>query len=530
MPVDTSAELSPNDSPFQSPTSPLQAINPPPVNSISAPAAAESMNAPPAGQTPTSPSATPEPNPIPTATMQLSDTGSNLELQIQRIIEREVQNAVAKAMDAMLPTIAPHFTVSSPSSVASANGTTNETVVIPRPDLTNNTATSDPSTVASSTSHLATNIMSQPQSSTVTLSDAPASKLVNIRKRLQDLDQKLAPKSVKLTDIARIHEHLAVIHDPNSKLEQLYGEYYDLLWSIPVSERSKEEKNALKQFEIGSLPSHRSIDSRVNFRMWMHELLYFKLKYYIPDLIIGAVIKPAAQKTQDTKIIQAARVALQTLEDSPIINWQVLVDLLTHLDKKPNIYSLEAQVESQLNSDDYIITKVSALHGLINLQKHDVNVRQWIFIWKLILDKLPSLMEQVLATTTSTSVRSTLGEINYTPKESLHKLNYQQAEDFISIWDITIVALKEKVMLSKPFDESDSSTTTSKSTANSQSSSTNKTTNTKSNNRSGLQCTCCGRKFHTADKCRILATLINAHKVTYKDGKYTSFYGKTTYK
>ena len=529
MPVDTSAELSPNDSPFQSPTSPLQAINPPPVNSISAPAAAESMNAPPAGQTPTSPLATPEPNPIPTATMQLSDTGLNLELQIQRIIEREVQNAVAKAMDAMLPTIAPHFTVSSPSSVASANGTTNETVVIPRPDLTNNTATSDPSTVALSTSHLATNIMSQPQSSTVTLSDAPASKLVTIKKRLQDLDQKLAPKSVKLTDIARIHEHLAVIHDPNSKLEQLYGEYYDLLWSIPVSERSKEEKNALKQFEIGSLPSHRSIDSRVNFRMWMHELLYFKLKYYIPDLIIGAVIKPAAQKTQDTKIIQAARVALQTLEDLPIINWQVLVDLLTHLDKKPNIYSLEAQVESQLNSDDYIITKVSALHGLINLQKHDVNVRQWIFIWKLILDKLPSLMEQVLATTTSTLVRSTLGEINYTPKESLHKLNYQQAEDFISIWDITIVALKEKVMLLKPFDESDSSTTTSKSTANSQSSSTNKTTNTKSNNRSGLQCTCCGRKFHTADKCRILATLVNEHKVKHKDGNYTSFDGRTTY-
>ena len=432
-------------------------------------------------------------------------------------------------MSAMLPTIAPHFTVSSPSSVASANGTTNETVVIPRPDLTDNTVTSAPSTVALSTSHLATNIMSQPQSSTVTLSDAPASKLVNIRKRLQDLDQKLAPKSVKLTDIARIHEHLAVIHDPNSKLEQLYGEYYDLLWSIPVSERSKEEKNALKQFEIGSLPSHRSIDSRVNFRMWMHELLYFKLKYYIPDLIIGAVIKPAAQKTQDTKIIQAARVALQTLEDLPIINWQVLVDLLTHLDKKPNIYSLEAQVESQLNSDDYIITKVSALHGLINLQKHDVNVRQWIFIWKLILDKLPSLMEQVLATTTSTLVRSTLGEINYTPKESLHKLNYQQAEDFISIWDITIVALKEKVMLLKPFDESDSSTTTSKSTANSQSSSTNKTTNTKSNNRSGLQCTCCGRKFHTADKCRILATLVNEHKVKHKDGNYTSFDGRTTY-
>ena len=98
---------------------------------------------------------------------------SEFEFQIQRIIEREVQNAVAKAMDAMLPTIAPHFTVSSPSSVASANGTTNETVVIPRPDLTDNTVTSAPSTVALSTSHLATNIMSQPQSSTFTLSDAP---------------------------------------------------------------------------------------------------------------------------------------------------------------------------------------------------------------------------------------------------------------------------------------------------------------------------------------------------------------------
>ena len=117
-----------------------------------------------------------------------------MEFQIQRIIEREIQKAVAKAMSAMLPTIAPNFTVSSPSSVASANGTTNETVVIPRPDLTDNTVTSAPSTVALSTSHLATNIMSQPQSSTVTLSDAPASKLVTIRKRLQDLDQKLAPK------------------------------------------------------------------------------------------------------------------------------------------------------------------------------------------------------------------------------------------------------------------------------------------------------------------------------------------------
>ena len=146
------------------------------------------MNAPPAGQTPTSPLATLKPNPIPTATIQLSDTGLNLEFQIQRIIEREIQKAVAKAMSAMLPTIA-NFTVSSPSSVASANGTTNETVVIPRPDLTDNTVTSAPSTVALSTSHLATNIMSQPQSSTVTLSDAPASKLVTIRKRLQDLDQ-----------------------------------------------------------------------------------------------------------------------------------------------------------------------------------------------------------------------------------------------------------------------------------------------------------------------------------------------------
>ena len=114
------------------------------------------------------------------------------------------------------------------------------------------------------------------------------------------------------------------------------------------------------------------------------------------------------------------------------------------MDKKPNIYSLEAQVESQLNSDDYIITKVSALHGLINLQKHDVNVRQWIFIWKLILDKLHLLWNKCYLTHNIHSGQSTLGEINYTPKESLHKLNYQQAEDFISIWDITIVALKEK--------------------------------------------------------------------------------------
>ena len=78
---------------------------------------------------------------------------------------------------------------------------------------------------------------------------------------------KISTKSVKLTDIAQIHEHLAVIHDPNSKIKQLYGEYYDLLWSISASERSKEEKNALKQFEIGSLPSYRTIDSRISFRM-----------------------------------------------------------------------------------------------------------------------------------------------------------------------------------------------------------------------------------------------------------------------
>ena len=100
MPANTSAELSPNDSPFQSPTSPLQAINPPPVNSISAPAAvtaADPMNAPPAGQTPTSPLATLKPNPIPTATIQLSDTGLNLEFQIQRIIEREIQKSCCKS-------------------------------------------------------------------------------------------------------------------------------------------------------------------------------------------------------------------------------------------------------------------------------------------------------------------------------------------------------------------------------------------------------------------------------------------------
>lgn len=220
-------------------------------------------------------------------------------------------------MSAMLPTIAPNFTVSSPSSVASANGTTNETVVIPRPDLTDNTVTSAPSTVALSTSHLATNIMSQPQSSTFTLSDAPASKLVTIRKRLQDLDQKLAPKSVKLTDIARIHEHLAVIHDPNSKIKQLYGEYYDLLWSISASERSKEEKNALKQFEIGSLPSYRTIDSRISFRMWLNEVLYHKLKYFVPDLIIWGPYKTSWRKKKKRKkknsgyqgFIQAARVA-----------------------------------------------------------------------------------------------------------------------------------------------------------------------------------------------------------------------------
>ena len=100
MSANTSAELSPNDSPFQSPTSPLQAINPPPVNSISAPAAvaaADPMNAPPAGPTPTSPLATPKPNPIPTATIQLLDTGLNLEFQIQRIIEREIQKSCCKS-------------------------------------------------------------------------------------------------------------------------------------------------------------------------------------------------------------------------------------------------------------------------------------------------------------------------------------------------------------------------------------------------------------------------------------------------
>lgn len=156
MPADTSAELSPNDSLFHSPASPLQVINPPPVNSISAPAVATPMSAPPAGQNPISPLANPESNPILTASTQLAGTGLNLELQLQRVIEREVQKAVAKAMSALLPTIAPNFTVLSLSSVASVNGTTNETVVIPRPYLTQNTITSRPSTVSSSTSNLVT--------------------------------------------------------------------------------------------------------------------------------------------------------------------------------------------------------------------------------------------------------------------------------------------------------------------------------------------------------------------------------------
>ena len=56
MPANTSADSSPNDCSFHSPASPLQAINPPPVNSILAPAAvaaADPMNAPPAGHFPT---------------------------------------------------------------------------------------------------------------------------------------------------------------------------------------------------------------------------------------------------------------------------------------------------------------------------------------------------------------------------------------------------------------------------------------------------------------------------------------------
>ena len=66
-----------------------------------------------------------------------------------------------------------------------------------------------------------------------------------------------------------------------------------------------------------------------------------------------------------------------------------------------------------------------------------------------------------------------------------------------------------------------------KSAANSQSSSTNKTTNTKSNNRSGYNAHVADASF--TDKCRILATLVNEHKVKHKDGNYTSFDGRTTY-
>ena len=117
-----------------------------------------------------------------------------------------------------------------------------------------------------------------------------------------------------MTDIARIHKHLAVIHDPNSKIKQLYGEYYDLLWSISASERSKEEKNALKQFEIGSLPSYRTIDSRISF-----EVLYHKLKYFVPDLIIWGPYKTSWRKKNSgyQGFIQAARVAPSNIKSFP---------------------------------------------------------------------------------------------------------------------------------------------------------------------------------------------------------------------
>ena len=59
-------------------------------------------------------------------------------------------------MSALLPTIAPNFTVSSPSSVASVNGTHKRNCRYPRPYMTQNTVTSRPSTVSSSTSNLVT--------------------------------------------------------------------------------------------------------------------------------------------------------------------------------------------------------------------------------------------------------------------------------------------------------------------------------------------------------------------------------------
>ena len=195
MSANTSAELSPNDSPFSPQLHHSKLLIPASQLNFgtSSSSSSRSNECSTCRSNPDFPLATPKPNPIPTATIQLLDTGLNLSSKFNELLNVKFKMPL-QAMDAMLPTIAPHFTVSSPSSVASANGTTNETVVIPRPDLTDNTVTSAPSTVALSTSHLATNIMSQPQSSTFTLSDAPASKLVTIRKRLQDLDQKLAPK------------------------------------------------------------------------------------------------------------------------------------------------------------------------------------------------------------------------------------------------------------------------------------------------------------------------------------------------
>lgn len=535
MPANTSEELSSNtDSPFHSPASPLQAINPPPVNSVSAPAAAP-QSTPTAGQTPTPSLAHPEPSPGLIATSTATASNLGLELQIQRVIDLEVQKAVAKAMSAMLPTMPPHFTVSSPSSVASTHGATNETVIIPRADTTQNTATSPlvnhpPSTVAPPPSTLVNNNLSQPQSTTAIIADDQKTKLIHTRNRIQVLDQQLATHRVKLTDIARINDHLLVLTNPNSKIEEKYGNYYESLWEIPYSMRTKDEKEALKRFDLASFPSYRNITSRIDFRMWLNELLYYKMQYFVPDLILGGLIQPAADKTLDNKIIQAARVAIQTLDDLPMINWQVLVDILIHLDRKVNIFSLETQLETHLNSSDYVITKISAIHGLVNLRKHDINIKQWLFIWKLIFEHLPSLMEHVLATTKSSTVRSTLGEINYTPRDALDKLTYQKAKDFIPVWDIAIVALKEKAMLLNPFEESDSISTSSKSTTASKSSSTTKNNATKPNNRSGLQCTCCGRKFHDADSCRILVTLIKDGKVKHKDGKYTSVDGKTNYK
>lgn len=441
-------------------------------------------------------------------------TVTMLDGDLQTLISDQVESAMAKMFEKFFPMMqhANGDNFHSPQSVTTTHASenqqlehTNSTVTIPRP-LSPNLPTAPPL-------HTVTTIPTVP---TVSPTKSSNHELADIRKQLLELDASLQANKVLATDVHIIDKKANIISNLENNMESQYIAYFHNFNKIPAANYSASEKVQLKNYQKSSFPSANAISNKDEFTAWLKETYFAKLEYYIPDRMFANVIKGAASKSNDFRIIEAAEVAVKYIDTTNSINWQVLFDIVEHLQQKPSIRGLEEQVLGELQSNHYPVTKIASLDCIISPIKENINISQWQYIIKTMLSHIPQPMSQVIATTKNIHVRSVFNEIQITPTENLNKLNYRDAQEFVPIWTSAIADLKRIVCLMTPDEQGAPNVTN-----------PGKTPKPRSKNQN--TCKCCGIRFHTVSQCRILKTLIDAKKVKYENDTFLSADGTKTY-